>query len=188
MGPLWVDPVWESLCFLDLDTCLLSQAKKFSAIIPLHIFLAPFFLSLFFWGQYNENLTMFYVVPEISLNSYFFSFFLLFSFSDFHSSVFQLTNLFLYHFIYFWFLLFFHFNEKIVYFSFQLLYCLSLVGSLHFLTLLKTSDFSLHPFFSWALCSFSWSLLWTLYKVDCLSSLHLGLMEFNLAPLLLHFA
>ena len=26
--PLWVDPIWKSLCFLDLDVCFLSQVRE----------------------------------------------------------------------------------------------------------------------------------------------------------------
>ena len=39
----------------------------------------------------------------------------------------------------------------------------------------------MHPFFSWFLWS-SWSLSWTLSRVDCLSPLHLVLLGFYLLP------
>ena len=81
-GPLWVDPVWDSLCFLGLDVFFLSQVRE---IISYYIFkyvLCPF-LSLFsFWDPYKVNVNVFDVVPEVSytvLISFFFSPFVFFS-------------------------------------------------------------------------------------------------------------
>ena len=63
-GLLWVNPVWDSLCFLDLDVSF-PKSMKFSAINSLYKVLCPF-LSLFcFWNVYTENISMLYIFSEV---------------------------------------------------------------------------------------------------------------------------
>ena len=61
-----VDLVWDSLCFLDLVVCFLSQVRE---VVSYHVFkyvLFPF-LSLFSsWDSYNANVSTLAAVPEVS--------------------------------------------------------------------------------------------------------------------------
>lgn len=67
-GPPWVDSIWDSLCFLDLDVCFISQVGKFSAILSSNMFSDPF---LFFS---NANVSVLGGIPEISKYPNFFFF------------------------------------------------------------------------------------------------------------------
>ena len=65
-GPLWADPVWDSLCFLDLDVCFHSQVREVFIYYVSKYVLCPF-LSLFsFWYPYNVNVSMLDDVSEVS--------------------------------------------------------------------------------------------------------------------------
>ena len=65
-GPLWVDLIWDSLCFLDLDVCFLSQVREVFSYYVFRYVLSTF-LSLFsFWDLYNVNVSMLDVFPEVS--------------------------------------------------------------------------------------------------------------------------
>ena len=64
--PLQIHPVWESLSFLDLGDCFLSQVREVFSYYVFKYFLSPF-LSLFsFWDPYNVNISVFDVVLEVS--------------------------------------------------------------------------------------------------------------------------
>ena len=92
----WVDPAWNSLCFLDLGSYFLSHVRE---VFDYNLFKYRLrsFLSLFsFSDPYNVNVGVFNVVPEVSwavFISFHSFFFILFCGSDFHHSVFQVTFL-----------------------------------------------------------------------------------------------
>ena len=52
-GPLYIDPVWDSLCFLGLNVSF-SRLEKLSNILSSNIFSAPFALFTF-WDSYKSN-------------------------------------------------------------------------------------------------------------------------------------
>ena len=92
--PLCVDPVWESLCSLELSDCFFPQVRKVFSYYLFKYFLRPFLSLSSFCNSYNVNISMLDVVPEVLNFPHFFSLFFLFSGNDFHYSVFQLTYLF----------------------------------------------------------------------------------------------
>ena len=53
--PLWVNSVWDSLCFLDLGDHFLPQIRKLLTLMPPII-----------WNSYSANITALDVVPEVS--------------------------------------------------------------------------------------------------------------------------
>ena len=44
--PLWVNPEWDSLCFLDLDVCFLSQIREVFSYYVFKYVLSPFLFFL----------------------------------------------------------------------------------------------------------------------------------------------
>ena len=75
--PLWVNPVWDSQCFLDLEVCLLSSLGSFQ------LFLLT--CSLLLSSSLSRAFIMWILVtwcPRCLLNYHFL--FFLFSISDFH--------------------------------------------------------------------------------------------------------
>ena len=108
-GTLWASWTWVAISF--------PMLRNFSTIIP-QIFSHTLSFSLLLWDPYKSNVGAFNIVPEVSetvLISFHSFFFILFCFSYFHHSIFQLSQLFCY-----WFLL--------VYFKFQLLCCSLLIA------------------------------------------------------------
>ena len=65
-GPLWVDPVGDFLCFLDLDVYILPQVREVSSCCVFKYVLCSLSLSLFFWDPYNLNVNMLDVVSQVS--------------------------------------------------------------------------------------------------------------------------
>ena len=93
-GTFWASWTWVAISF--------PMLGNFSTIIP-QIFSHTLSFSLLLWDPYKSNVGAFKVVPEVSetvLISFHSFFFILFCFSYFHHSVFQLSQLFCY-----WFLL-----------------------------------------------------------------------------------
>ena len=91
---LWIYPLWDSLCFLDLIDYFLSYFREVFNCNLLKYFLRPFLLRFFFWDTYNLNVGAFNVVPELSetvLNSFHSFFFILLCDSYFNSFIFQVT-------------------------------------------------------------------------------------------------
>ena len=89
-GPLWVDPVWDSLCFLDLDVCFLPQVRNvFSYYVFTYVF-CPF-LSSPFGTPIMQMLVHLLSQKSLKLLS-FFLFFFPFSLNDFYYSVFQFAE------------------------------------------------------------------------------------------------
>ena len=120
--------VWDSLCFLDLDTCSFPRLRKFSVIVSTN---TPFSLSSF-RDPYNVNVSML-LVPVISLNyPHFFSFFF-WSASVISTTVSSNSLICFYHLVYYWY--------HLVYFSFLDSSCLVV---LYIFSLLNTSNFSLY--------------------------------------------
>jgi len=120
--------VWDSLCFLDLDTCSFPRLRKFSVIISTN---TPRSLSSF-RDPYNVNVSML-LVPVVSLNyPHFFSFFF-WSASVISTTVSSNSLICFYHLVYCWY--------HLVYFSFLDSSCLVV---LYIFSLLNTSNFSLY--------------------------------------------
>ena len=74
---LWVYPVWESLCFLDLMDYFFSHVREVFDYNLFKYFLRHFLFLFFFYDSYNFNVGVFNVVPEVSetvLNSFHFFF------------------------------------------------------------------------------------------------------------------
>ena len=73
----WVDPVWDSLGFLDLGDYFLPHFREVFHCYILKYFLMVF-LFVFFWDAYDSKVGVFNIVPEvseivlISFNSFFF--------------------------------------------------------------------------------------------------------------------
>ena len=96
---VWVYPICDLMCFLDLNEHLLSQFREVFRYNPLEYFLKALLFLFSFWDPYNMNIKWvnivpFNIVPEISetvLISFHSFFFMLFHGSDLHHSVFQLT-------------------------------------------------------------------------------------------------
>ena len=65
-GPLWVDPVWDFLHFLDLGGYFLSHVREVFNSNPFKYFLGSFLCLFSFWDPYNPNVGAFNVVPEVS--------------------------------------------------------------------------------------------------------------------------
>ena len=90
----WVNPVWDSLGFLDLGGYFLPILGTFSTIISSCIFSCPFFFVFFFWDSYGLNVGAFDIVPEVSevvlISFHSFSFFPL-CFTYLHHCIFHLT-------------------------------------------------------------------------------------------------
>ena len=128
-GTLWASWTWVAISF--------PMLRNFSTIIP-QIFSHTLSFSLLLWDPYKSNAGAFNIVPEVSETVLISFFFILFCFSYFHHSIFQLSQLFCY-----WFLL--------VYFKFQLLCCSLLIAcSLVLLgpcKLFLVSSQSLSPFY-----------------------------------------
>lgn len=84
--PLWADLVWDSLWFLDLDICFLSQVRGFFSYYSNKEVSPPPL------GPCNVNVSILDVIPEISNYPRFFIYlFFLFSLVNFHISVFQVA-------------------------------------------------------------------------------------------------
>ena len=69
-----VNPVWDSLGFLDLTDYFLSHVREVFDYNLFKYFLRPFLFLFFFWDPYSFNVGAFNVVPEVSetvLNSFF---------------------------------------------------------------------------------------------------------------------
>ena len=83
--------LFETLCFLRLDVCFLSQLRKvFSYVFKYVLCLFCSFISI--WYPCNKNVSLLGVVSEVCQTALsFYSFFLLSS-HDFHYSVFQLSD------------------------------------------------------------------------------------------------
>ena len=62
-GPLWVDPVSNSLCFLELVVSSLSQVMEVFSYYVFKYVLCPF-MSLFY--SYNANGSILDIVLEVS--------------------------------------------------------------------------------------------------------------------------
>ena len=164
-GTLWASWTWVAISF--------PMLRNFSTIIP-QIFSHTLSFSLLLWDPYKSNVGAFNIVPEVSetvLISFHSFFFVLFCFSYFHHSIFQLSQLFCY-----WFLL--------VYFKFQLLCCSLLIAcslvllgpcKLFLISSQSLSPFylSVPPFYLQGSGSFLLPLLWILFQVD-------GLLPFSL--------
>ena len=164
-GTLWASWTWVAISF--------PMLRNFSTIIP-QIFSHTLSFSLLLWDPYKSNVGAFNIVPEVSetvLISFHSFFFILFCFSYFHHSIFQLSQLFCY-----WFLL--------VYFKFQLLCCSLLIAcslvllgpcKLFLISSQSLSPFylSVPPFYLQGSGSFLLPLLWILFQVD-------GLLPFSL--------
>ena len=133
-APFWINPVGISLCFLDLDVCLLSQVREvFSSYIFKYVY-RPF-LSLFSFRDPIMWILVCLMLSQRSLNCpQFFSLSLIIFFFSVQGQLIPLFclpaywSLPLYYSVYYWVLL--------VHFLFQLFYCQSLINcSLNFLTL-----------------------------------------------------
>ena len=90
----WVNPVWDSLGFLDLGGYFLPHFREVSNYYLLKYFLMAFLFFFFFWDFYVSNVEAFDIIPEvsevvlISFNSFFF---FPLCFIYFHHSIFLLT-------------------------------------------------------------------------------------------------
>jgi len=172
-GTLWASWTWVAISF--------PMLRNFSTIIP-QIFSHTLSFSLLLWDPYKSNVGAFNIVPEVSetvLISFHSFFFILFCFSYFHHSIFQLSQLFCY-----WFLL--------VYFKFQLLCCSLLIAcslvllgpcKLFLISSQSLSPFylSVPPFYLQGSGSFLLPLLWILFQVDGLFPFSLfGLVVFTM--------
>ena len=92
----WVNPVWDSLCLLDLVDFFFFYVGEISNYNLFKIFLT-LFLLLFFWEPCNLNIGAFDIVPEVSetiLSSFHSFYFILIFRSYFYHFFFQLTDLF----------------------------------------------------------------------------------------------
>ena len=88
--------LFGTLCFLDLDVCFLSQVRKVFQILCLQICSLLLCLSFPIWDPCNMNFsTLDVVLGSLKWSSFIYYLVFLFSFSDFHYSVFQLTDPFL---------------------------------------------------------------------------------------------
>ena len=88
-----VDPVWDSLGFLDLGDYFLPHFREVFNYYFLKYFLMVF-LFFFFWDFYDLNVGALNVVPEVSevvLNSFNSFFFFPLCFIYFYHSIFYLT-------------------------------------------------------------------------------------------------
>ena len=56
----------DSLCFLNLDVCFLSQVREVFQLLFLQISSLPLSLSLLILGPCNVNVNALDVVPEVS--------------------------------------------------------------------------------------------------------------------------
>ena len=61
-----VNPVWDSLGFLDLGDYFLPHFRKVFNYYLLKYFLMVFLFVFFSWDSYNSNVGMFNIVPEVS--------------------------------------------------------------------------------------------------------------------------
>ena len=77
-GPLWVGPVWHSLCFLYLNVCFLSQVREAFQLLCLQICSLPLSLSSPF------GISIMLVCLMLSLRSFKLSSFLFILFSVKH--------------------------------------------------------------------------------------------------------
>ena len=74
----WVNPVWDSLGFLDLGDYFLPHFREVFYYYLLKYFLMVFLFVFFFWDSYDLDVGAFNIVPEvseivlISFNSFFF--------------------------------------------------------------------------------------------------------------------
>ena len=175
-GTLWASWTWVAISF--------PMLRNFSTIIP-QIFSHTLSFSLLLWDPYKSNAGAFNIVPEVSETVLISFFFILFCFSYFHHSIFQLSQLFCY-----WFLL--------VYFKFQLLCCSLLIAcslvllgpcKLFLVSSQSLSPFylSVPPFYLQGSGSFLLPLLWILFQVDGLFPFSLfGLVVFTMPLHQLH--
>ena len=85
-----------SLCFLDLGDCFLFHIGEVFNYYLFKYLLRLFLSVVSFWDPYNMNIIVCLMLSQRSLKLFSFhsSFFFLFSGSDFHYSVFQLTDAF----------------------------------------------------------------------------------------------
>ena len=121
--PVRIHLVWDSLCFLDLYVCFLSQVGAFFSYHFFKEVLCLFFSLFSFWDLYDVNVSMLDVVPEVSYTALIFYNFFFFCLSWVISSILSFSPL-IYSSvssIYSWFIR--------VYFLFQLLYFSALFGS-----------------------------------------------------------
>ena len=91
----WVNPVWDSLCLLDLVDFFFFYVGEISNYNLFKIFLIPFLFLFFFWDPYNSNVGVLDIASEVSetILSCFHSFYFILLFrSYFHHFVFQLTD------------------------------------------------------------------------------------------------
>ena len=103
-GTLWVYTIWDSLCFLDLGTCFLSQVREVFSYYLFKFILCPFLSSPsgspIMWmlvclmlSQRSLKLFKNFFSAQIFKNSFFL---FLFSLSDFHYFSFRFADLCLY--------------------------------------------------------------------------------------------
>ena len=62
---LWVDSVWDSLHFLDLDVCFLSQVREVFSQYAFNSVFSLIFSFFSFWDPYSANISVFDVFPEV---------------------------------------------------------------------------------------------------------------------------
>ena len=73
----WIYPVWFSLCFFNLSKCFFSHIREIFSCNLFKYFLWPFLSVFSFWNPYDENVSTYNALPEVSLDSLkLFSFFL----------------------------------------------------------------------------------------------------------------
>ena len=164
-GPFWIDPIWNSVCFLYLDICLFFQFRDAFSSSSSNMFSAPFspFCS---WDSYNVNVS----ILDVSEVCPYFLFFFFFYLASVISTTLSSAG---------WFIPVSS-NLLLIPYSvfFHFIYCilhLCLVFFMFSHSLLNTSHFSLClSVLSWGLWSSLWSWPWTLYQVDRLSPLSLS--------------
>ena len=64
--PVGVDPVLDSLYFLELHVCFLSQVKDVFRYYVIKYVLSHFLFLFSFWDPYHANISIFDAVSEIS--------------------------------------------------------------------------------------------------------------------------
>ena len=91
---LWVYPVWNSLCFLDLIIYFFFHVGKIVNYTLFNNLFIPFLFLFFFWDPYYLNIGAFDIVPKVSetiFRSFHSFYFILLFRSCFHHFIFQRT-------------------------------------------------------------------------------------------------
>ena len=137
--PLWINPVWDSVCFLDLGDTFLSKHREILSYYVFKYFISPYFSLFSFHVPCNTNNCALDIVQRsLKLFSFLFIPFIFFSVWHWWFPLLCLPAP--------WFIPLYlpsYCFLLLVYFSFQLLYSSYLDVLNYFLFLKKNSDFSL---------------------------------------------